>query len=113
MKKSILVGSAALLISMASFAQNDLAGKDLRDTVKIENTVQSHPDGVMMTEGTMKLVKNEVVTPMEAEITMSNGTTVSVDGTIITKDKTQTKMKEGQHMDMNGVITEMKDLEKK
>lgn len=113
MKKSILVGSAALLISIGSFAQSNLPVKTTRDTVINYPSIKAHPDGVMMTDGTMKLVKNEVVTPMDVEITMNNGTTVSVSGAIVYKDKTKSMMKEGQHMDMNGVITDMKDLEKK
>ena len=112
MKKSILVGTAALLISITSFAGSNLSEREYRDTVKINYTLPAHPDGVMMTEGTMKLVKDEVVTAMVVDITMLNGTIVSVDGTIVTKDKTQTMMKEGQHMDMNGVITEMKVKDK-
>jgi hypothetical protein len=113
MKKSMLVSTAAILISVASFAQSDFTSKNSRDTLKTSQTVKAYPDGVMMTEGTMKLVKNEVVTPLDAEITMSNGTKVSVSGTIIYKNKTQSMMKEGQHMDMNGVLTETKDLDKK
>jgi hypothetical protein len=109
MKKSILVGSAAILISMASLAQINEPGLNRMDTVKIDHPQQTHPDGVMMTDATMKLVKEGKVTPMTEEITMSNGTTVLVDGTIVLQDKTRTTLKEGQHMDMNGAITEIKD----
>jgi hypothetical protein len=89
MKKSILVSAAALLISAASFAQSDLVRKNPQDTVIVEGNQNKHTDGVMMTEGTMKLVRNEVISTMVAEITMNNGTVVSVDGTYVKADQNE------------------------
>jgi len=109
MKKSILLGSVFILVFMASFPQAQALRRDHQKSAVIAVSQQVHPDGVMMTGGTMKLVKDGVITAMETEITMSNGTSVLVDGTIIKKDKTRMMMQDGQHIDMAGVITEMKD----
>lgn len=108
MKKLILAGSA-ILISLTSFVNIDSSIPNQENSVQLSVAQQTHADGVMMKDGTMKLIKSGKVTPMTEEITMSNGTSVLTDGTIIKKDKTRMMMQEGQHMDMAGIITVMKD----
>lgn len=112
MKKLTFIISA-ILISLASFAQSDTLRPEPIDTVRLDINDKNHPDGVMMTSGTMKLVKSGVVTPMEKDIVMSNGTTVQPDGTIIKKDNSRMMLLEGQHMDMAGKISVIKDTGRK
>ncbi len=108
MKKIILV-SSAFLFSVASFAQSDTTDRQLKmDTIKNQTRHDSHPDGVMMMNSKMMLVKSGEMTILEKEVTMTDGTKVMIDGTILRKDNTKMMLKEGQHIDMSGKITSMK-----
>ncbi len=106
--KKLILACSAILITLTSFVNNDSSVRKQENSIQLSTAQQAHPDGVMMTDGTMKLIKSGLVTPMTVEITMSNGTSVLTDGTIIKKDKTRMMMQEGQHIDMAGIITEMK-----
>jgi hypothetical protein len=127
MKKVILV-FAAFAITFGAFAQTDSTNKKMSppDINKTDDGIdqnydrnrshndhnyqmgKSHPDGAMMMNGKMMMVKNGQMTAMDRDMTMSNGTRIKSDGTCMMKDGTKTAMKEGQHMDMSGKLNHMK-----
>src|SRR5665647_1828043 len=116
MKKLILV-FIAIAITAGAYAQagstnRKMSPQDLNNTQKqnLQNNPvdKPHPDGVMMQNGKMMMVKNGQMTSLDHDMTMSNGTKIKSDGTCIKKDGTKKMMKEGQHMDMSGNMIPMK-----
>lgn len=111
MKKVIFI-SVALCFSMCLFAQTDLTNKKMQhiDDKKRQMTREgnyqtaskSFPDGVMMKNGKLMMVKNGKKTLMDHEMSMNNGTKVLSNGMIMKKDGTKMMMKEGQYMNMAG-----------
>lgn len=69
---------------------------------------ETHPDGIIMQDGKIMLVKNGQMSTPENEMTMGNGTKVMSDGSWYKKDGTKTMLEEGQHIDMSGNMTPMK-----
>lgn len=121
MKKLILV-SAAILFSIGSFAQADAAKRKMdhdKKANKSDNSMnhrttdKSHPDGVMMQDGKMMMVKNGKMTMLDKDVTMDNGTKVMSNGTCVKKDGSKMMMKEGEHIDMSGKMNHMKDSKMK
>lgn len=129
MKKLILV-YAAVLISVCVFAQTDTSnGKrspiDFNRTddgmnqnrntnntqnqhLQINPVDKSQPDGVMMQNGKMMMIKNGKATILDHDMPMNNGSKIMSDGTFIKKDGTKLMMKDGQHIDMSGNMVPMK-----
>ena len=116
MKKLILV-FVAIAITAGAYAQDGstnrkMSPQDLNNTQKqnLQNNPvdKPNPDGVMMQNGKMMMVKNGQMTSLDHDMTMSNGTKIKSDGTCIKKDGTKKMMKEGQHMDMSGNMIPMK-----
>jgi outer membrane lipoprotein-sorting protein len=112
MKKLLLV-FAAIAIAAGVCAQKDSTKMKMspRDMKSIQNdTVQkipfdkSYPDGVIMLNAQMMLVKNAKLSILDHEMTMSDGTRVMCDGNYIKNDGTKLMLKEGQHIDMFGNI---------
>jgi len=111
MKKVIFV-STALCFSLCLFAQTDPTKNKMyhddkdhpRMTKEMNHQTgyKSFPDGVMMKNGKLMMLKTGKLTMMDHEMTMSNGTKIMSDGTIMKKNGTKMMMKEGQHMDMSG-----------
>ena len=121
MKKLILV-FATIAISAGAYAQSDSTnkrlsspdinnanydinqnrGNDQNQNVQNKSLDKSFPDGVMMQNGKIMMVKNGQLTVLDHEMTMSNGTKIMGDGTYIKKDGTRIKLKDGQHIDMSG-----------
>lgn len=124
MKKLILV-LATISISYGAYAQTDSTNRKMsppdinntddginknRDMNKSnsQDLQNTHPDGVMMQNGKMVIVKGGRTTVLDQELTMSNGTRIMKDGTSIKKDGTKVMMTEGQHMDFAGNMVPMK-----
>ena len=111
MKKVIFV-SVAFCFSMCLFAQTDSTKKKMQyiDNEKRQMTREGNyqtatklfPDGVMMKNGKLMMIKNGKKTLMDHEMSMSNGTKVLSNGMIMKKDGTKMMMKEGQYMNMAG-----------
>lgn len=115
MKKVILV-FAVIAITAGAYAQTDSTNTKLSPRDMNHNQIQhmqhspvheSHPDGVIMKNGKMMMVKNGQFTALDHEMTMSNGTKVMADGTCTKKDGTKMLLKEGQHIDMDGKLISM------
>lgn len=70
----------------------------------LESTDKSFPDGIMMTNGKVTMMKKGKMSIIEKEIIMSNGTKVMRNGTVMKRDGSITIMKDGEHMDMNGKL---------
>jgi len=82
MRKYLILGLAVLL-SFGLFAQEN-------------------PDGVMMKDGKMVVIKNGKITMMGRDITFSNGSKVMNDGTLVQSDGSKKMMQEGEYRDMSG-----------
>lgn len=117
MKKVIFV-IVAFCFSMCLVAQTDSTRKKMNSDAnnhhkmtKITNhqtTYKSFPDGVLMKNGKMRMVKNGKLTLLDHEMSMDNGTKVFPDGTLMKKDGTKIMMMEGQRMNMAGHISNTK-----
>lgn len=117
MKKVFFV-TVAMFFSMCLFAQTDPTKNKMQHVDKNHNKMTKEmnpqaaykpfPDGVMMKNGKLMMVKSGNLTIMDHEMSMGNGTKVMSDGTILKKDGTKMIMKEGQHMDMSGNMTNTK-----
>ena len=115
MKKLILV-FAAVAISAGAYAQVDSTNsktspQDLNNS-KNQNTqtysaYDLHPDGVLMKDGKLMVVKNGKKTTLDQDMSMSNGTKIKTDGNYTKKDGSTMRLKEGEHMDMEGNINLM------
>ena len=121
MKKLILV-FVAIVIGAGAYAQTDSTNRKLShmDMNKYHNqnmqtspVDQTHPDGIMMRNGKILVVKKGKMTILDKDMTMSNGTIIQSDGTYIKKDGTTMMMKEGQHVDMSGNIISVKTNKEK
>ncbi len=116
--KKIILASAAILFSFASFAQDDSTGMMMNKNkmgsgMNHQSMDKSHGDGVMMMNGRMMMQHDGNMTMMSHDTTMTNGTKVMTNGTCINKDGTKLMMKEGQHMDMSGKMMPVNDPEMK
>lgn len=116
MKKIILV-FAAIAISAGAFAQRDsmkreMSPRNMHNTqiqhLQSSRVDKSHPDGVMMQNGKIMMVKKGQMTTLDHDMTMSNGTKIMTDGSYTPKDGTTLQLKEGQHMDMSGNLSLIK-----
>lgn len=124
MRKIILV-FAAIAFSAGAYAQTDSTSRRMfppgtnntndgmnrdgdinnsQDNIQNDQVDKSYPDGVMMQNGKMMMVKEGRITILDHDMTMSNGTNVRSDGTYIKKDGSKIKMKDGQYMDLAGDI---------
>lgn len=116
MKKLILV-FAAIAISAGAYAQSDTTHRQMnpREMYNQQNQhMQTHPveksipDGVMMKDGKILMVKNGEFTTLDHDMTLTNGTKIVPDGNYTTYDGITMKLKEGQHIDMDGKLTFIK-----
>jgi len=82
--------------------------KKQNQNVRNKTVNKTHPDGVLMQNGQIMVVKNGKTTILDHEMTMSNGTKIMSDGTYTKKDGTKHTLKEGQHMGMSGKMVYMK-----
>ena len=116
--KIIILVSAAILLSFASFAQMDSTHNMMKNNkmghgMNHQAMHKSHGDGVMMMNGKMMMEHDGKTTMMHRDMTMTNGTKVMTNGTCIKKDGTKMIMKDGQQMNMSGEMMPMKDSEMK
>jgi len=67
-------------------------------------------DMVVMKSGTMMVVRNDEMKPMDMVMTLSNGTRVMMDGTVEMADGTTRRLMEGEAMTLDGEMTTMEDM---
>ncbi len=118
--KIIILVLIAIAFTIGVNAQTDSINRKMNHPSDIPTTTEgiknnqnkpvdkSHPDGVIMQNGKMMLVKDGKMTGLDHDMTMNNGTKVMSDGTCINKDGSKMMMKEGQRMDMSGNIVPIK-----
>ena len=115
MRKIILV-FAAIVISVSAYAQTDtinrrMSSHGMNHNQNLHNNPvgdRIHPDGVMMQNGKLMIVKNgQMSVCQQDEMTLSDGTKIKSDGSYLNKDGRKMKLTEGQHMDMSGNMTTM------
>lgn len=115
--KKLILAFAAIAISVGAYAQADSTYRQMNQreferhqNQRMQNNPvdKSIPDGVMMKEGKILMVKNGEVTTLDHDMTMTNGTKVVTDGNYTSNNGTTMKLREGQHIDMDGKLTFLK-----
>ena len=76
--------------------------KNNADSVMNQKSTNTYPDGYLFQNGKMVLVKNNKMTPLEKDVTLSNGTVIMKNGSYQKKGGTKTLFRDGEYMDMNG-----------
>lgn len=99
--KKIFFTIAAMIITCGVFAQTDSENKKTDPDKTIQKQYR-HPNGYMMKDGKLMMVKDGNMTLVQNDITLSNGTVIMADGSYMEKGKRKNKFKDGQHIDMNG-----------
>lgn len=113
--KKILLAITALLITVGGYAQTyqkrstTTQDTTTQDTTAYQSNNKKHADGFMMKNGKMMSVKNQKITLLKNDTTLSNGTIVMSNGNYLKKGGTKIMLKEGQHMDLTGKIILMSD----
>ena len=67
----------------------------------------SHPDGVMMQDGKMIIIKDGRMVTLKNDMTLDNGMVVMSNGSYMKKGGTKMMFKEVEHMDMSGKMIPM------
>jgi hypothetical protein len=119
MKKLILAFTAILL------SLNVFAAPDSTKVIKTHKRVVTHksvatsysthkarPDGVMLVDGKVMVIKNGKMAKLEGEMYLKNGTKVTPDGMCVDKTGTSMILKPGEHLDMEGNMVMMKKKRK-
>jgi len=115
MKKIFLV-ITAIIITVGSYAQSDSKLPNNSDTTGYQRSNPKHPDGYMMKGGKIMCVKDQKMTLLKNDTTLTNGTIVMTNGNYIKKGEAKRMFQEGQHMDLTGKLVPMAksyDLTKK
>lgn len=73
--------------------------------------MEEKEDMVVMKGGTMMVLRNGEMKPMDMVMTLSNGTKVAMDGTITMRDGTSRILMDGEAMTMDGEMTTIADIE--
>jgi uncharacterized protein DUF6799 len=87
----------------------EFCGIQLLGRKEVRN-VDMKEDAVMMKKGTMMVIRNGEMKPMDMVMTLSNGTRIAMDGTITMPDGTSRMMMDGEAMTMDGEMTTMADI---
>ena len=106
--KNIILSIATIMITTGAYAQSESTSRLENQSQKqyysqIEN--RNPPDGFMLQNGNLVMVKNGKTTRVENDTTLSNGTVVMSDGYYMNKGESKAIFKEGDHMDMDGTFT--------
>jgi len=112
MKKLILL-SAAFIISVSAYAQNDSTNWNKTNPQLGNNqdsTFNDFADGYVKKDGKMMSLTNGELEPMDSDVTLSNGTLITSTGNYKLAAGTTTSFKEGSHIDMRGKITPSKNF---
>lgn len=99
--KKVILAISAIVFSASAYAQVDPRQPTGYDTSAYQKQ-KPHPDGFMMKNGKMMLVKDQQVTLLKNDTTLANGTIVMKDGNYIRKGERRILFREGQHMDLTG-----------
>ncbi|MBW8332924.1 MAG: hypothetical protein K0M40_12950 [Prolixibacteraceae bacterium] len=123
--KKALFAIAVVAITTGAYAQTNEQNSTKSQDIKNKNTLDkninqnsdgyNHPDGYMMQNGKIVMIKNGKITPVDKDVTLSNGTMIMKNGSYIKKGGSEIKFKEGEHMDMTGNMIPMdkfKDFKK-
>lgn len=133
--KKLILGFAAITISLGSFAQTDSSrnqtGRDRSTNQRQNNQQQNNTQNqnqtqdnnihyqhtkecmLIMEGGEVKQVKEGKAMAMGKRITLDNGAEVTADGLITMKDGRIVRMKEGECVDKSGKVNPVKDAKKK
>jgi hypothetical protein len=108
MKKLILLTLAAI-VTVGSYAQSGKTDQPAKRTEgkTIQDSKDKHPDGYMLQNGKMVVIKDGKFSNLNEDFTLSNGTVIKTDGTYVRKGGTAIKFKEGEHMDSMGKFVPM------
>ena len=69
-------------------------------------------DMVAMQGGTMMVVRNGEMKPMDMVMTLSNGMKVAMDGTVTMPDGSARRLMDGEAITMDGEMTTLEDMKR-
>jgi hypothetical protein len=105
--KKILVTITAIILTVAAYAQSDRKVRANSDTGSYQTSTKKYPDGFIMKNGRVMRVKDNRMTTLKNDTTLSNGTMVMSNGQYMKKGEAKMMLKEGQHIDMSGNVVSM------
>ncbi len=105
--KKIYSVLTAIIITISAYAQSDEKLPITSDSTGYQKSDQKHADGYIMKGGKMMCVKDQKMSLLKNDTTLTNGTIVMANGDYIRKGETKQMFKEGQHMDLTGKMVPM------
>lgn len=105
--KGIILLMTALVITVGTYAQSDPNLPITSDTTGHQKSDQKQADGYTMKGGKMMCVKDQKMTLLKNDTTLTNGSIVMANGGYVRKGETKQMFKEGQHMDLTGKMVPM------
>ena len=72
--------------------------------------METREDMVAMKGGSMMVVRNGEMKPMNMVMTLSNGMKVAMDGTVTMPDGTSRRLMDGEAITMDGEMTTLEDM---
>lgn len=100
--KKILLAITAMIASAGAYAQSEQKPPVGPDSTVYQTPTQKYADGYMMKNGKMMSVKDQTLTLLKNDATLTNGTIIMSNGNYHKKGGTKMMFKEGQHMDLTG-----------
>ena len=107
--KKILITMTAVIITVGAYAQLDQKLPTQPDSAAYQTSTNNHPDGFIMKNGKVMCIKDQKMTVLKNDTTLTNGTVVMSNGNFMRKGETKMMLKEGQHMDLAGKVVLMND----
>lgn len=68
----------------------------------VYSTRNTHPNGVMLVDGHVMMIRNMTITKLKRRVILRNGTRVSPNGMCTDRRGNKRMLRENEHLDMNG-----------
>lgn len=91
-----------MLLGYGAFAQTETDSK-MQNPTTAQQTGR-HPNGYILKDGKVMMVKDGNMSLIQKDITLSNGTVIMADGSYMEKGKSKMRLKDGDHIGMDGSI---------
>ena len=67
-------------------------------------------DFITMKDGRVMVIRNDGISPLDDEMTLSDGTRIGIDGTVVMPDGSTRMMEEGENITLGGVQTQPEQM---
>ena len=108
--KKVLLAITVIVASASAYAQVQPKPPVSTDSAAYQVSLEKYPDGYMMKKGKMMCVKNQQVSVLKRDTTLTNGTVIMSNGNYMKKGGSKMMLKEGEHMDLTGKIMPVSKL---